>query len=47
MAGVKKGTLVAPKSASSWWKHLRPYGKRLFWKSQRAAARNSAKEVNS
>lgn len=29
---MKKGlTIPAPQ----WWKHLRPYWKRLFWKKQR------------
>ena len=34
MANVKKGQTV---KASQWWKHLRPIGKRLFWKKQRKA----------
>ena len=37
MATVKKGITV---KAGEWWKHLRPYGKRLFWKKQRRADRN-------
>ena len=37
MATVKKGT-VSP--ANSWARHLRAYGKRLFWKKQRQAVKN-------
>lgn len=33
MASVKKGTLAAP---PQWWKHLRPYWRRVFWKRERA-----------
>ena len=36
MATVKKGTLT---HAGEWWKHLRPYGKRQFWKKERQAAK--------
>lgn len=39
MATVKQGTLTR---AGEWWKHLRPYGKRQFWKKERKAAQNSA-----
>jgi hypothetical protein len=39
MASVKQGTLVKPKGVSSWWRHMRKYGKRQHWKAQRAAAR--------
>lgn len=35
MATVKQGTLSR---AGEWWKHLRPYGKRQFWKKERRAA---------
>lgn len=34
MAHVRKGVLVA---SPEWWKHLRPYNKRKFWKAQRKA----------
>lgn len=34
MATVKKGTLTP---SHEWAKHLRSWGKRLFWKSQRQA----------
>jgi hypothetical protein len=34
MATVKKG-ILAP--APQWWRHLRPFWKRLFWKRQRQA----------
>ena len=34
MASVKQGTLT---SATEWWKHLRPFGKRAFWKRERRA----------
>jgi hypothetical protein len=36
MATVKKGILTA---AGEWWKHLRPYNKRAFWKKERKAAK--------
>jgi hypothetical protein len=45
MAGIKKGTLVPAKTGSSWWKHLRPFGKKQFWKSQRAAARKQQEKT--
>jgi len=32
MASVKKGTLHR---APQWWKHLRPYWRRMFWKRER------------
>lgn len=35
MATVKKGILTR---AGEWWVHLRPYGKRDFWKGERKAA---------
>jgi len=34
MATQKQGMTV---HASQWWKHLRPYCKRQFWKKQRKA----------
>lgn len=34
MANVKKGNLTSP---LEWAKHLRSYGKRLFWSSERKA----------
>lgn len=39
MATVKQGTLV---HAREWWKHLRRYGKREFWKRERRAERKLA-----
>ena len=36
MAHVKKGHLVP---APQWWKHLRPFWKRLFWKRHRMTER--------
>lgn len=39
MAAVKKGILTR---AGEWWKHLRPYVKRKFWKAERKAARKDA-----
>lgn len=42
MANVKKGQTVP---APEWWKHLRWFGKRTFWKRQRKAdQRNIRKE---
>lgn len=40
MATMKKGILTR---AREWWKHLRPYNKRLFWKGERKAAAKDAK----
>ena len=34
MATVKQGILVR---AGEWWKHLRPWMKRRFWKKHRKA----------
>jgi hypothetical protein len=39
MAAKKKGVLTP---ASQWWKHLRPWVKRQFWKKERKAARRDA-----
>lgn len=39
MATVKKGILTR---AGEWWVHLRPYGKREFWKGERQAASRDA-----
>lgn len=33
---MKKGYLTTP---PQWWKHLRPFWRRVFWKRERAAAR--------
>ena len=41
MANVKKGQTV---TAAEWAKHLRPYGKRLFWKKQRKDNKRLIKE---
>ncbi len=40
MANVKKGNLAKP---PQWWKHLRDW-KRLFWKRERQAQNNAAKQ---
>ena len=40
MATVKKGTFTAP---PEWWKHLRPFNKRVVAKRERKAAK---KEIN-
>lgn len=42
MATMKKGILV---SATEWWRHLRPYGKRAFWKRQREAERREVLRI--
>lgn len=39
MATVKKGQLTRAPSYCNWWKHLRRYGKRLYWKAERKAAK--------
>lgn len=38
MASVKRGTLTRP---PQWWKHLRPYWRRVFWKRERRAWRRA------
>lgn len=37
MAGKKKGLLTV---SVEWAKHLRPYGRRLFWSAERKAAQS-------
>lgn len=39
MATVKHGILT---KAREWWKHLRPFNKRRFWKGERKAAKKDA-----
>lgn len=41
MATVKRGTLAV---APQWWRHLRPWWRRLFWKRERAAAAKAVRE---
>jgi hypothetical protein len=41
MATVKKGILTR---AGEWWVHLRPYGKREFWKGERKAAERDIRD---
>lgn len=36
MATTKKGIIA---TASEWWKHLRPFNKRKFWRKERAATK--------
>lgn len=38
MATVKKDILT---KAGEWWVHLRPYGKRKFWKKERHAVKKA------
>lgn len=40
MANVKKGQLT---TAPQWWKHLRPFSKRHFWKRERNEVKCMAK----
>ncbi len=40
MATKKKGVLTR---AGEWWRHLRPYNKRRFWKAERRAAQRDAR----
>jgi len=42
MASKKKGLLTASKE---WARHLRRFGKRVFWKSERRAAAKDAKKA--
>jgi len=44
MANKKKGQSAKAPSFCSWWKHLRPEGKRGFWKGQRRADKKEIKE---
>jgi hypothetical protein len=39
MATVKKGTY---NTAGEWWKHLRPFGKKAFWKKERTSSKKDA-----
>jgi hypothetical protein len=39
MAGVKKGTMTPP---PQWWKHLRKFWRRRFWKAERKAQKHAA-----
>lgn len=39
MATVKKGTLTKTPSICCQNRHLRPYGKRLYWKIERRKAK--------
>lgn len=39
MATLKKGVLLP---SPDWARHLRPYGKRFFWKRHRKAERREA-----
>ena len=41
MASVKKGQLTA---TPEWAKHLRKFGKRLFWRGERRAEKKTAYE---
>lgn len=40
MASVKKHVLTA---AREWWQHLRPFGKRDFWKRERQAHKTAVR----
>jgi len=42
MANTKKGQTV---TASEWWKHLRPFLKRKFWKKQRTADKKAIRNT--
>lgn len=41
MAGKRKGQLV---STQSWAVHMRPEGRRVFWKAERKAAKALARD---
>jgi hypothetical protein len=41
MAHVKKGHTVR---APQWWKHLRPFWKKVFWSKQRQADKKMSRE---
>ena len=42
---MAKPILVPVPSFCAWNKHLRKYGKRLFWKAHRKASKRLAKEA--
>lgn len=42
MAGVRKGQLVG---TQSWSAHMRPEGRRVFWKAERKAAKANARDL--
>jgi hypothetical protein len=44
MSNVKKGQVTA---SGEWAKHLRPYGKREFWKTERKTANDLARNETS
>lgn len=46
MATVKKGILTPTPAYTAFWRHLRRYSKRIFWKSERKAAKRAAKNVD-
>jgi len=41
MSNVKKGQLIKPKE---WAKHLRKFGKRVFWSAHRKAEQKEIKQ---
>jgi hypothetical protein len=41
MATKKRGVLVV---AGEWWRHLRPFWKRRFWKQHRRAEKRATQE---
>jgi len=41
MSTVKKGLKTA---CGEWWKHLRPYTKRKFWKRERATVKRDLRK---
>ncbi len=44
MANPRNG--VKPGPIASWWKHMRRYGKREFWKKHRKQLKQEAKNDN-
>jgi hypothetical protein len=44
MATVKKGIVTNTPAYTAFWKHLRKYSKRVFWKRERKAARREANQ---
>lgn len=40
MSSVKKGVITA---SGEWARHLRPYGRRVYWKCERKAAKADAR----
>lgn len=43
MGTVKKGTITKTPAYTCFWKHLRKFSKRVYWKAERKAAKQAVK----